>query len=41
MPLLHDRPAWQGTDFPSHGAPTGAPVVVVPQGAPESTLPSQ
>ena len=41
MPLLQERPAWQGTDLPSHGAPSGAPPTVVPHDTPDTTLPSQ
>jgi hypothetical protein len=39
--LLQERPLWQGTDLPSQGAPIGAPLVVVPHEAPETTLLSQ
>ena len=31
-PLLHERPAWQGTVVPSQGAPIGAPPVRRPAG---------
>jgi hypothetical protein len=41
MPLLQESACWQGTEWPSHGAPIGAPASVVPHEAPESTLPSQ
>ena len=41
IPLLQERVARQGTDRPSHGASIGAPPVVVPHDAPDTTLPSQ
>jgi len=38
---LQDKAASQGTALPSQGAFSGAPPSVVPQEAPERTLPSQ
>jgi len=41
FPLLQERLASQGTDLPSHGAPCGAPLTVVPHDTPDTRLPSQ